>query len=103
MKKIADVREITHSEKSPSIVFAISPHENKSKEKILAYLKSGEIIKKADEKFTDAINSKEIDHTPLCYCDGEYEWTTEEIYYVENYNLALSEEFLCKIGAGKRK
>ena len=104
MKKIADVKEITHNENHPSIIYAISPHDNVCKEKILAYLKSGEIILKADEKFVDAINLKEIEHTPLCYCDGEYEWSTEEIYYVEKYNLCLNKDFLLKIGIdGKEK
>ena len=101
MKKIADVKEISHNENHPSIIFAISAHESRYKEKILAYLKSGEIIRKGDEKFTDVINLKEIDHTPLYYCDGEYEWTTEEIHYAENYNLSLNEEFLLKIGIKK--
>ena len=103
MKKISDVKEITHNENHPSIIYAISPHDNVCKEKILAYLKSGEIILKADEKFVDAINLKEIEHTPLCYCDGEYEWSTEEIHYVEKYNISLNEDFLLKIGIKKRK
>ena len=104
MKKIADVKEITHNKNHQSIIYAISPHDDVCKERILAYLKSGDIILKADEKFVDAINQKEIEHTPLCYCDGEYEWSTEEIYYVEKYNLCLNKDFLLKIGIdGKEK
>lgn len=104
MKKIANVKEISNNSDDPSIVYAIGTVEDVCKSKILAYLKSGNITGKALENFVDAINMREINAVPFLYSDGEYEWSAEEIYYVERYNLTLSKEFLLKLGIdGKEK
>lgn len=104
MKKIANVKEISNKADDPSIVYAIGTTEDVCKTKILAYLKSGDITGKAHKNFVDAITMREINAVPFLYSDGEYEWSAEEIYYVEKYNLTLSKEFLLKIGIdGKEK
>ena len=104
MKKIANVREISNKADDPSIVYAIGNVENVCKAKILAYLKSGDITGKAEHNFVDAITAKQINAVPFWYSDGEYEWSAQEIYYVERYNLTLSKEFLFKLGIdGKEK
>ncbi|MBR2404031.1 MAG: hypothetical protein IKA95_00020 [Clostridia bacterium] len=104
MKKIANVKEISNKADDMSIVYAIGSSEDVCKPKILAYLKSGDITGKASENFVDVITMKEINAVPFFFSDGEYEWSAEEIYYVERYNLTLDKEFLLKLGIdGKEK
>ncbi len=104
MKKIANVKEISNKASDPSIVYAIGPVEDVCKSKILAYLKSGNITGKVQQNFVDVMTLREIKAVPFLYSDGEYEWSAEEIYYVEKYNLALDKQFLLKLGIdGKEK
>ena len=35
--------------------------------------------------------------TVRLYTDGEYSWTSEEIYHFEKYNLELNEDFVKKV------
>lgn len=104
MKKIAEFKELTGNPAHPSIALAVQTAEDVCKAKILAYLKTGTVTGQSEEYFEDVITGAKIANIPTYYTDGEYEWSTAEIYYTEKYNLTLSKEFLLKIGIdGKEK
>ncbi|MEG1536985.1 MAG: hypothetical protein RSB90_10795 [Eubacterium sp.] len=73
----------------------ISKESIVGKEKILAYLKKGEVIAVAGSiGFKDILADKQIFEDDLVYSDGQYEWFTETVYYFEHYNLKLPDEFI---------
>ncbi|MEZ4886494.1 MAG: hypothetical protein R3E32_17285 [Chitinophagales bacterium] len=61
--------------------------------KIIAYLKSGIWLFKARSLFI-CLLTEEVIGTPYTYTDGKWYWTTEYIYYLENYNLSIPTDFL---------
>ena len=104
MKKVVNAKEFTLNLQDESVIQKFSPFDDICKSKILAYMKSGEITGENGSFFIDKLTMKEIEHSPFYYTDGEYEWSSEEIYYVEKYNMVLNDDFLLKIGIdGKEK
>lgn len=63
---------------------------------VINYLKSGVWLYKVRSIF-ECIITGEYVGTPYVYTDGEWFWTTEYIYYLENYDIFIPEEFLKKI------
>ena len=65
-----------------------------NKEKILNYLKThGECIAASTQKNSDFFTGELICGEELFFNDGTFSWTTSLIYYVDKYNLKLSDEF----------
>ena len=64
------------------------------KNEIIDYLTNGEIIAAAAGRAKDILTGERIQGEWLTYTDGVYHWDTALIYYVENYNLKLPDEFL---------
>lgn len=60
---------------------------------IKKYLENGIWLNKLRTQF-DCIITGETIGTPYIYTDGEWFWTTEYIYYIENYEINLPPEFL---------
>ena len=60
--------------------------------RVIDYLKSGIWLYKARTLFS-CIITEEFVGTPHIYTDGKWFWTSEYIYYLENYNLELPIDF----------
>lgn len=78
----------------PSINELISDVPLENKKEILNYLKSAKVISAAPGKIIDIIKNETINIQLLMYSDGEFAWRSDTIYYFENYNLDLGNEFV---------
>ncbi len=65
-----------------------------NKKQIIDYLKRGKAIAAAAGRARDMFTDEPIKGELLCLSDGEFEWRSDVIYYVDRYNLQLSEEFV---------
>lgn len=73
-----------------------SHNEVKNKSMILQYLTNRDYLKYASTKKVYDVFQK-ADSTKFCqvgYSDGVYQWTSDEIYYFEKYNLKLNDDFI---------
>ena len=94
MISVLKIKEIYRNEEFPSIKDLISEKEPQDKDKILNYLKRGEVVAVAAERATDLITGKTIDGELFCYTDGKYTWRSDTIYYFEKYNIELPKKFV---------
>lgn len=94
MISILEVKEIYGNEKFPSIRDLIEETAPKSKNKILNYMKNGNVVAVAAGRATDIISGEVIDEELFCYSDGKYSWRSDTIYYFEKYNIKLPSEFI---------
>ena len=93
---MADWKEFNpHAEKSMKDDFGITP--SPFQEKILNYLKNGEVIMAAPSRAIDVFSDESINQTNSILTDGEYSWSGSLSYYVQTYNLKLPAEFENKI------
>jgi hypothetical protein len=90
---IGQIREIYEDDKYPSIKELINK-PIKNKEKVIEYMKKSKVVAFTQGKTQDLINpSNEIDELSLM-TDGDFEWRSDVIYYVEKYDMELPEEFI---------
>jgi hypothetical protein len=71
-------------------------NETKADSRIVNYLNNGIPFERMRTQVRCIFND-EIIGVPETYCDGEWIWTTEFIFYVKNYNLKLPTPFYNKI------
>lgn len=64
------------------------------KEAILDYLRRGKEVAAAPGFVRDKVTKERTPITLFAYSDGVFEWTSSEIYHVENYNYQLPDLFL---------
>ena len=64
--------------------------------KIIGYLKKRAFVDAASSAHVYDVfdNSLSDDYCSVAYTDGTYEWSSEEIFYFEKYNLILDNEFI---------
>lgn len=74
--------------------YKVCKEQYKNQQAIVDYLKSGFIFGAYPEILYDAFSHKRIPYESIIYTDGKYRWTSELIYYVENYNLILPDYFV---------
>lgn len=67
------------------------------KTKILNYLKSFEPDSATGSKVFDEIKNKSTNIELLGYEDDSFFWDSNDIYYFENYDMKLSDEFVNSI------
>ena len=77
----------------PSIKDSFNKGKYDGQSKIIDYLKKGKVTAVSMGKVFDVFTGKEIMHENKLMNDGMFSWTSALIYYVENYNLRLPEEF----------
>ena len=68
-------------------------YEPEEKRKILAYLSGFKPCAFTTAPVEDHFTGEEVRETDFGYSDGEYRWYECEIYCLEKYDLALTEEF----------
>lgn len=64
------------------------------KKKVIEYLKSAKVVAAAAGHVYDHVVDDYSREALLAYEDGQYEWTSEEIYHFEKYDEPLDEALL---------
>ncbi|MDD7793338.1 hypothetical protein [Clostridium sp. 'White wine YQ'] len=93
MIMIGQIREVYEDDKYPSIKELIN-RPIKNKEKVIEYMKKSKVIAQAPAVGRDLINSNNTTLELSLMTDGDYEWRSDIIYYVEKYDMELPEEFI---------
>lgn len=74
-------------------------YENGLKNKIVAYLKSFAPTLFTSQPTFDAFTNAIVNDADNGYTDGVFTWYAADIYHLEKYNLALTDEFIDYIAA----
>ncbi len=94
MKEITSYIEMTQNKDDVSLKKFIGYRLNE-KEAILKYFKEHDsetaIITCAS---TDYISGEKLSNSVTCFDDGEYCWTSEEVYHFKKYDLKLNDDFV---------
>lgn len=95
LTRLGYYKEMSHGDETdPSIKDYINK-SIKNKSKICKYLSEGIVIAACGEVVVDAINPDNgIIGTPDDLTDGKWIWPADLVYYVNNYNLELPEDFI---------
>lgn len=65
------------------------------KNKVLEYLKKEKLISAyTTEKVFDLFKGKKTNIAVVAYNDETYYWDDRDVYYFENYNLKLNDDFI---------
>lgn len=94
LKEITSYIEMTQNKDDVSLKKFIGYRLNE-KEAILKYFKEHDsetaIITCAS---TDYISGEKLSNSVTCFDDGEYCWTSEEVYHFKKYDLKLNDDFV---------
>ena len=96
MKFVTEFKEF-HKKCADSMLDHISDQPIEGKEKVLRYLKNAEEDGVRCAGIYDHVEKESTMKTIHLYTDGEYYWTSEEIYHFEKYNIPLNKRFLQKV------
>ncbi len=66
----------------------------KGQDEVLEYMKSGVVYGAKAEVLHDVFSNASIPYESLVLTDGNYKWSTELMYYVEQYNLRVPNELI---------
>lgn len=66
----------------------------KEKNKVVEYIKKSEVIAVAPAIVRDVLNPEIRLPELFLMSDGKYKWRSDIIYYIENYDMELPEEFV---------
>ena len=71
-------------------------YPKKTKEKLIEYMSDKDFLDwVSSARITDRITGEKVESIcQLDYNDGEFEWSSSEIYLLEKYNLKISDEFI---------
>jgi hypothetical protein len=85
---------MTQNKNDVSLKNFIGYHLNE-KEAILKYFKEhGSETAIITCASTDYISGEKLSDSVTCFDDGEYCWTSEEVYHFEKYNLKINDDFI---------
>lgn len=94
MKSVCDEKKIFGDKDLIYLKSLISDTPITGKDKIIRHLRNGKSIAAAAGRARDVFTGEPIKGELLCLSDGEFEWRSDVIYYVDKYNLQLSGEFV---------
>ena len=78
---------LSHTQKLPEEV----------KNKIVAYMNTNPVIAVRASCINDYIEKKYTTKSDAVRSDGEYNWSEEETYHFEKYDMELNEDFIQKV------
>lgn len=87
--------KITIFEENPT-AFEVSQYDSDEKKKIIAYMQAFDPYAASGEIF-DCVTGIRLDKEDVGYTDGEFMWTSQDIYHIEKYNAAITNDFRMKI------
>lgn len=77
----------------PSIKTDLQKEPYASKEKILEYLRNGNVHMVTASRIVDVFTGTTVNSELVFMDDGKYSWSSKIPYYVDKYNLKLPEDF----------
>lgn len=90
----ATKNRITMYEPNPS-AFEVQRYSTEEKAKLISYMQSFEPYAAAGRIF-DCVTGEHIKKEDVGYTDGEFMWTSQDIYHIEKYNAAVTNAFFKK-------
>lgn len=97
LKLICNYKEFCNDKSLPSAKDNVFALPSADKKKVLQYLKNGTAGFASTAKFDDAMTGEQVNQEFCTFNDGEYGWSTQEIYHFEKYDIKLDDGFLKKI------
>lgn len=74
----------------------------KDKQAIIDYMINGKLVSASSAKVFNYIAGCEYDqYCRMSYTDNAYEWNTNDILYIELYDMAINEDFIKQIIGAK--
>lgn len=95
-KDISNYKEFDSNPDYPSVKSAIGI-KSEYKDKILAYFKKYKQVVAITREMVDYISGKSLRKSVLGFTDGEYWWTSEEVYHFEKYDMKLNDDFISHV------
>ncbi len=89
--------DINEYQKNPAD-FEVASYSEMEKKKLIEYMSSFELFAVAGLIY-DCVLGEQLGDENIGYTDGKYLWTSQDIYHIEKYNAAVTDEFL-KIALG---
>jgi hypothetical protein len=95
LRRVGFFRELRHGDPGgPSLRELINPSPTPNEERILAYLRSGEIIASTGATIGDVLDPSKSDVAVLeIATDGVWAWPADLTYYVASYHVTLPDDF----------
>lgn len=76
--------------------FEVCKYDPDDKERIIKYMQSYVPYAVAG-RITDCVTGERLKKEDVGYTDGEYMWTSQDIYHIQKYNAAVTDGFFQKI------
>ena len=76
----------------PSLKDYVCPDSYEGKEKIVAYMKMGDVHLASPSLVVDLLTGKRTGWTRVHMNDGTYSWSSNFLYHLEKYNIRLEPE-----------
>ncbi|MDY3972720.1 MAG: hypothetical protein SOZ28_08460 [Clostridia bacterium] len=93
MKQVCNIIELFQDENLTYIKQHTSDTPFEGKERIVKHLRNGKVLACAAGRAKDVLTGESIKGELTFMTDGEFEWRSDIAYYVDKYNLRLSNEF----------
>lgn len=102
-KKLIEIGKIKerYGDKYPALSECLSLSSIPDKDRVLHYLKRGEVIGAFAGSARDCLTGERIPGEYLLFSDGIYAWDSTVAYYFEKYNFRLPEEFIARALSAK--
>ena len=76
--------------------FAVREYNSREKKLVIAYMWAFDFYS-AGGKIEDCVTGERFEDEDIGFEDGEFGWSTQDIYHIEKYNAAVSDSFLQKV------
>lgn len=86
--------EFGHGMGFPSMREHFQSKKYENQDKIATYLKTGTPVMTQTSYARDVFTGALLGYEKVFYNDGVYAWSNDLAYYVEKYNLKLSDDFM---------
>lgn len=96
MKIVSHYKELYRTQED-SIFDNLNAYSEEQKKKILEYMKKGKNAGVRCSAVYDHVEDFSTGETVHLLTDGDFTWSTEEIYHVEKYGMRLDPEFEKKV------
>lgn len=94
MKRVL-ASSITPFEQNPS-AFKRMNYTSPQKNRIIEYLKASQPCAACGLIF-DCVKGEDVKQENVGYCNDSYMWTSQDVYHIEKYDAAVSEDFLKEV------
>lgn len=96
LRRVGFFRELRHGDRTgPSIKEAVRQSPWQDEDRLLDYLKAGNLFVASPGVSDDVLDPSKTRVTPFhLYTDGEWIWPYDLVYYIENYHVVVPPEFI---------